>query len=176
MMKATPTTNQVLIATDSPDDADQILSQLRPHFANVHLSTHPEQMVKDFEQFKPDVLVLGFNSLEKAQRHYLGLYRRGQSPNPHRTVLLCTKDEVRAAFDLCKQSYFDNYVLYWPQTFDGFRLAMSIWIACREMTAMRPKSLRNAELLAHAKHLSNFELTINRECAEGEQHRLRVMH
>ena len=169
MMKPTPSKNPVLVASDKVDDANEILSQLRPHFVNVHSSIQPERAVQDFAQFKPDVLVLAFNSLEKAQRYHLGLNRLGQSPNPHRTVLLCTKDEVREAFDLCKQSYFDDYVLYWPQTFDGHRLAMSIWIACREMTALRPKSPGNGELLAHARHLSELEQTLDRELAEGEQ-------
>ena len=49
--------------------------------------------------------------------------------HPHRTVILCSKDEVQAVFDLCKKAYFDDYVLYWPHSHDGPRLAMSLWIA-----------------------------------------------
>ncbi|MBA3590498.1 hypothetical protein [Methylibium sp.] len=29
-----------------------------------------------------------------------------------RTEILCSKDEVQEAFELCKQAYFDDYVLY----------------------------------------------------------------
>lgn len=44
----------------------------------------------------------------------------------HRTVILGSKDEVSAVFELCKKEYFDDYVLYWPHTHDGSRLALSI--------------------------------------------------
>lgn len=43
----------------------------------------------------------------------------------HRTVILCSQDEVKAVFDLCQKEYFDDYVLVWPHTYDGPRLAMT---------------------------------------------------
>ena len=171
-MKPTPGAAKVLVASDNSDDAHQILRQLKGDFDHVRLSTDPGLAVQDFERFMPDVLVLAFDSLDKAQRYYLGLYRLGQAlhQHAHRTVILCTKDEVHAVFDLCKKEYFDDYVLYWPHTHDGPRLAMSIWMACREMTTMHSSALQPAELLAHARHLVDLEKTLEREFAAGEQH------
>lgn len=170
-MRSTPGLARILVATDNVDDARQILRQLQNDFEHVRASTNPDLAVQDFEEYRPDVLVLAFDSLERAQLYYLGLYRLGQElqQHTHRTVILCSKDEVMAAFDLCKKEYFDDYVLYWPHTHDGPRLAMSIWIACREMTTVKSDALRPAELISHAKHVGDLERVLGREFADGEQ-------
>lgn len=138
-MSPTPASARVLVASDNQGDAQQILHQLERDFEHVRASTDLDRAVPDFEDYRPDVLVLAFDTLEKAQQYYLGLYRLGKNlhAHRHRTVILCNKDEVRAVFELCKKEYFDDYVLYWPHTHDGPRLAMSIWMACREMTALQ---------------------------------------
>ena len=122
---------RILVSTDSVEDGQQIVRLLKDDFANVRLSSQSERAAADFDLCLPDVLVLAFDKLENAQRYYLGLYRLSRSvhAHPHRTVLLCSKDEVRAAFDLCKKDYFDDYVLHWPHAHDGRRLSMSVWIA-----------------------------------------------
>lgn len=143
------------------------MRQLKGDFEQVRASTNPNQSVEEFEAYQPQVLVLAFDSLAKAELYYLGLYRRGQSvpQHEHRSVILCHKDEVRAAFDLCKRAYFDDYVLYWPQTHDGPRLAMSIWIACREMTATQSQAPPVSELRRHARHLADLEKALNGQFA-----------
>jgi len=158
---------KILVASDSTGDARQIESQLRIDVAHVQISTDADSTVKDFEQHAPDILVLACNRLDKAQRYYLGLYRLGGAlqPHPHRAVILCSKDEVQAAFELCKQAYFDDYVLYWPQTHDGPRLGMSVWNACREMSRERPGVPHTRELHAHAHHVGELDRLIGREVA-----------
>lgn len=76
-MKLLPRTARILLATDNVDDAQQILRQLKSDFEHVRSSTNPALTVHDFEDYRPDVLVLAFDSLDKAQRYYLGLYRLG---------------------------------------------------------------------------------------------------
>jgi CheY-like chemotaxis protein len=155
----------VLVASDSTDDARQVQRQLEADFAHVHLSTDADRCLEDFEQCAPDVLVLAFDRLERAQRYYLGLYRLGGAlqQHAHRTVILCSKDEVKAVFELCKKAYFDDYVLYWPHSHDGPRLAMSVWIACREMSSVRPGVPQPAELYAHARHVNELDRLLVRE-------------
>ncbi len=163
---------KILVASDNADDARQIQRQLKADFTHVQLSTDADRCLEDFEQHAPDVLVLAFDRLDKAQRYYLGLYRLGgaQQQHPHRTVILCSKDEVQAVFELCKKAYFDDYVLYWPHSHDGPRLAMSLWIACREMTSLRPEVPQPAELYAHARHVGELDRLISREVdAAGQQ-------
>ncbi len=170
-MSTTPEAARILVASDNADDAAQILRELADEFDNVRASTNPDKSVKDFEEYAPDVLVLAFDGLEKAQRYYLGLYRLGQSlpPNSHRTVILCNREELRSVVELCKKEYFDDYVLYWPHSHDGSRLAMSIRIACREMTAVRARPTHSLELLAHAKHVDELDQILGAELSDVRQ-------
>lgn len=67
-------------------------------------------------------------------------------------------------------NYFDDYVLYWPHSHDGPRLAMSLWIACREMSSLSPGVPQPAELYAHARHVGELDRLISREVdAAGQQ-------
>lgn len=163
---------RVLVATDQVHEAAQILRVLEGDFEHVQSSTIRERAVEDFESFRPHVLVLAFDRLEKAQRHCLGLYRLA-SPSqrhPHRTIVLCGKDEVRAAYDLCRDEYFDDYVVFWPHTFDAYRLAMSIRIASRELRAARSDGTPSrAELFEHAHHLQVLEKRLGDEWRDGQQ-------
>lgn len=170
-MKQKPAEAKVLVASDNADDAAQLLKQLKVEMEHVRASTNADLAVKDFESFKPDVLVLAFDSIEKAQRYSLGLYRQSQvvSQHRHRTVLLCSKNEVRAAFDLCKQAVFDDYVLYWPLSHDGMRLIMSIWNAARETLALTSTPSAK-ELVAHANQLGAIDALLDQQLAEGEGH------
>ncbi len=170
-MKARSAEARVMVATDNVDDANQILRQIKSEFEDARASTNSDLVVEDFEAFKPDVLVLAFDTLAKAQGYYLGLLRHGQlvHQQPHRTLVLCSKDEVRAAFDLCKKEHFDDYVLYWPHTHDGPRLRMSIWVACREMIALRSAAPSTGELLAHAQQLADLQQGLSRQRDDGEQ-------
>lgn len=177
-MKTGPAEVRILVATDSVDDANMILRQLKDDFEHLRASTRPERSIQDFEEYQPHVLVLAFDSLDKAERYYLGLYRLGNamSQQTHRAVILCRQEEVNQVFDLCKRAYFDDYVLYWPHSRDGPRLAMSIWIACREITSTQPRGPRPAELFEHAKHLADLERVIDHELSDCEQLGVRIGH
>ena len=120
---------RVLVATDNVDHARLLLQQLTPDFEHVLSSTDAECAVQVFEEYRPDVLVLAFDGLDKAQRYCLRLYRHSRIEHPHRTVILCHRDDAREVFELCRERHFDDYVLYWPHAYDGMRLAMSIWNA-----------------------------------------------
>lgn len=171
-MKHAMSAAKVLVASDNADDAQQIQRQLKADFTHVQLSTDADRCLQDFEQCAPDVLVLAFDSLDKAQRYYLGLYRLGSAvqQHPHRTVILCRSDEVHAVFDLCKKAYFDDYVLYWPHSHDGPRLAMSLWNACREMTTPGTGHPQPADLHAHARHVGELDRLIGSEVDAAGRH------
>ncbi len=145
---------------------DQLASDLE----QVRVSTQSERAVSDFESSRPDVLVLAFDSVEKAQRYSPGLFRQSAFVNRHRhrTVLLCTKQESRLAFDLCKQGYFDDYVLQWPLAHDGLRLTMSVWNAAREILAL-DRLAGTFDLPAHARSLAAMEALLDKQLGEGDR-------
>jgi CheY-like chemotaxis protein len=167
-MIAKSVTAKILVASDNLDDAAQILKELTDEFPSIRASTKPELSVRDFEEYAPEVLVLAFDGLHKAQSYYLGLYRLGPSlpQNGHRTVILCNREELRAVVELCKKEVFDDYVLYWPHSHDGSRLAMSIRIACREIATARAHTTRPVELMAHAKHVEELDRILGVELSD----------
>jgi CheY-like chemotaxis protein len=130
----------ILIATDIVGDAALVKNMLNEEFDHVFISTDPAQAVADFEQHRPDVLVLAFNELKKSEDYYLGLYRL--CPNlhqhPHHSVILCGKDEVKRAYELCMKEYFDDYILFWPMTYDSSRLLMSVHNELRDLASLVP--------------------------------------
>ena len=158
--KATAVT--ILVATDIVGDAVMVKGMLNEEFDHVFTSTDPAQAVADFEQHRPDVLVLAFNELEKSERYYLGLYRLCQTVHqyPHRTVILCGKDEVKRVYELCMKDYFDDYILFWPMTYDSSRLLMSVHNALRDLALLIPGEPSAAEP----------ESAPGQQAAQGEQH------
>lgn len=165
-----PASAPVLVAGAEATEVRQLVENLGKHFAHVASSTNPDTAAADFEKHAPEVIVLVFKRLEQAERYYLALHRFGQSiyQRPHRTVLLCGKDDTEAAFELCKKRYFDDYVLYWPNPQDGLRIAMSVWLACRELGA-KTERLTGAELRTHADQLAGLDQQLAQELEEGER-------
>ncbi|MEO8524671.1 MAG: response regulator [Caldimonas sp.] len=163
---------QILVAGDNVDDVEQIRGVLAREFKAVEVSTHPDREVADFDRAKPKVVVLAFKEIGKAQQYYLRVLRHSALAHghPHRTVLVCGKDDLRLAFELCKKESFDDYVLYWPQAYDGYRLAMSVWIACRDLAAPATRGPSPAEVDEHLARLAAMEGVIDGQIAEGARH------
>ena len=122
---------RVLVVGDNAADGEQVCAMLRDLYPHVEATTDAMTSDTVFDRVKPQVLVLAFKSLEACERFYLGLYRRSEviQSLAHRTLLLCDKETVRRAFDLCMQDVFDDYVLFWPLVHDAKRLAMSVHLA-----------------------------------------------
>ena len=170
---------RIVVATDNGDDAQQVVRQLKAVFGDVRASIvagDARAAAVDVESLRPQVLVLAFDTLEKAQRYYLGLYRHGSTAlqAPHRTVVLCSKDEARAAFELCLKNCFDDYVLHWPLSYDGARLAMSVWVAARQMAAGADQPLTRLDWQRHARHLADLEGTVAAPETTAEDLRMRI--
>ena len=166
-----PETLKILIATDVSADAAQIVRLLEDQFEQLETSTVEARFVADFERVMPDVVVLAFTSLERAERYSLGLYRHSAIVHtlPHRSIVLCDKDNVHRAFELCRKEYFDDYVMYWPLVHDTPRLAMSILIAGRSLQRQRDAAPAR-EVAAHARSVSRLESVIDDRIAVGREH------
>jgi CheY-like chemotaxis protein len=168
-----PGSAHVLVAADEVTEARQLVAHLKKHFEHVESSTdtNAETAAADFEKHAPDVIVLAFKGLELAERYYLALHRFGQSiyQQPHRTVLLCRKDDTEGAFELCKKGYFDDYVLYWPNPQDGLRIVMSVWLASRELLGQRNSGITGRDLRTHVNHLQGLDRQLTHEFEEGER-------
>lgn len=162
---------RILVATDVVVDAGLVRKLLSDEFDTVSISTEPDKSVEDFERIKPQVLILAFNTLEKAERYYLGLYRLGDLVHalPHRTLILCNKDDLRRVYELCKKEYFDDYILFWPMTHDTPRLPMAVIHALRQMADAGTEGPTVRQLANQARRIAELEAQLERHAATGGQ-------
>ena len=151
---STPT---IIVASDNTGDAALVKKLLGDEFNNVFASTDPDKSAADFVCHPPDVLVLAFNTLDKSQHYYLRLSRLCAAVHlhPHRTLILCNKDELRQAYALCRDEVFDDYILFWPMVHDALRLPMSVHLALRELAVLRDGRPTPADFAAQAPHLES---------------------
>lgn len=172
MNTPTRTTACILIASDNAADAALVKQLLSGAFDKVYTSTDPDKVVQDYEHRLPQVLVLAFDALAKAERYYLSLYRLSSKIHlqAHRTVILCGKDEVNQAAALCTKRSFDDYVLFWPMNHDAPRLRMSVHHVLRDLSAMEDSGPSVAEFAAQARRLSELEGLLDRQMASGGKH------
>jgi PleD family two-component response regulator len=127
----------ILIASDAQANATMVCELLSQEFNGVRASWIPEAAVAEFDASPPQVLVVAFEELQNAELYYLSLFRLSQTirRQPHRTIVLCHKDDVRRAFELCRSGHFDDYILFWPMSYDGYRLPMAVYNALRHLAA-----------------------------------------
>ena len=165
------TTRNILVASDNSTDAALVRSLLAGAFDSVFVCTDEAKALADFERLRPHVLVLAFNALAKAERYCLALYRlsSGIHAQPHRTIILCDKSELREVSDLCLKHSFDDYVLFWPLNHDAPRLRMSVQHALRELALLEYAEPSAADFAAQARRLSEFEALLARQMASAGQ-------
>ena len=160
----------ILVASDNKSDADVVQRLLSTDYPNTITTIDPDQASADFDQHRPEVLVLVFKELEKSQRYYLGLYRQGCAVQlqPHRTIVLCGKDEIHHAYKLCREGIFDDYTLFWPMTIDSSRLPMSVFLALREQASLRVSTPTAADFAAQVRRIATLEKILTDQLAQGD--------
>jgi hypothetical protein len=89
-------TASILIASDSTVDAALVKSLLDDEFERIAISVDTDAATQDFQLCRPDVLLLAFKDLEKAEQFYLGLFRLGvhRQTARHRAIILCTQQQT----------------------------------------------------------------------------------
>lgn len=162
---------RILVLSDMPVEAQQIVSLLADDFAQVSCSTDESRFAADFDAHHPEVLLFAFRRLEHAERHALVLYRHSQRARSerHHSIVLCDKDNLRQAFELYRKECFDDYVLYWPLVYDSSRLHMSILLAAR-MLALGRERAAASEMLAHARVLGSLGEMLDAGLGAGKEH------
>lgn len=162
---------RILVLSDMPVEARQIVSLLADDFPQVSCSTDENHFAADFDAQHPEVLLLAFRRIEHAERHALVLYRHSRRARSerHHSIVLCDKDNLRQAFELCRKECFDDYVLYWPLVYDSSRLHMSILLATR-MLALGRERAAASEMLAHARVLGSLGEMLDAGLGAGKEH------
>lgn len=162
---------QILVASDIVADAELVRKLLQDDFENVFISISQDKAISDFEHCMPNVLILAFNSLEKAELYYLGLYRLSTRVISvvHRTIILCGTKELQRVYELCRKEYFDDYVLFWPMTNDVQRLPMAVTHALRGLERSQ-SGAPAAEMARQVRRIAELEGLLERQLGQGDQY------
>lgn len=159
----------IMVATDDKADATIIQNQLQLEFEHLIMTLDEDTRIGAFDEHLPDVLVLAFKSLKRSEQFYLELYRLSGKIHlqPHRTVVLCSKQGVHDAYALCRREVFDDYVMFWPMTHDAPRLRMSVHNALREQRALKRSAPALGEFAQQARRIAELEDLLKQHVAEG---------
>lgn len=147
----------ILILGDNANDTEVVFSVLRMAYSNLKVCSDPAVFCPMFDKLKPQVLVLAFKSLDTCESVYLNLHRKSAALHvgQHRSIVLCSKEQVQHAYRLCYEGVFDDYVLFWPLVHDVKRLPMSVHLSLETLAHMRAAqpSQEMDQLAQHAEHL-----------------------
>jgi CheY-like chemotaxis protein len=163
-------TPPVRIVSDWVAEAQDIESLLRPDFENVSVHIDSGKVPDAFNSQLPTVLVLAFKELQEAERFYLAHYRHGKLDvqQAHRTVLLCGKQDVIRAYELCRRGVFDDYVQFWPLTYDPKRLSIAVHRALKELSSALSDTPSLSAFAAQARRLAELEDLLTAQLRRGQ--------
>jgi CheY-like chemotaxis protein len=152
----------IMIMGNTAADAELVAGTLRPEFPALAISLEAAAAVDDFERCLPDVLVLAWRQLEPAQERCKALYEASDIArrHPHRSLVLCHTDETSASYELCKRGAFDDYIKFWPHTFDAHQLPMSVLTALHQLRAAKALGKAASELVEFADRTAAIELLL----------------
>ena len=162
----------LVVASDSIREAELIESLLRDDFEDVQLHIEDVGASAVASRLEPAVLVLGFRELERSERFYLSLYRGGSvsAVQPHRTIVLCAREQCTRAYELCRKGLFDDYVLFWPVTNDPKRLLMSIHRALRELERSQAEAPLLTAFAEHGRRIAELQGLLDAQLRQGQEH------
>jgi CheY-like chemotaxis protein len=173
-MSSVPVRQSVLVVSNSATETTLVQSILRGEIEDVVASADLDAAPGIFRELQAPVLVLAFRDLHKAEHFYLGLHRQGRDAkfqvHPHRAIVLCGKDEVRAAAELCRTGLVDDYVQFWPMTYDAPRLPLAVHRALQECKDQSGSSQSAAAFAMQARQLAQLEEHLSRSLAAGAGH------
>jgi CheY-like chemotaxis protein len=82
-------------------------------------------------------------------------------------VLLCGRDDLRRAYELCKREKFDDYVLYWPAPDDPSRIVLTVQQQLRNSVLQPPRPALSAAVAVPARRMAAVERKIFDIAADG---------
>jgi hypothetical protein len=161
----------ILIASNDKSAVETVRCAIAGEFANILVAAPPRSTVEVSDRHRSEVLILAFSSMEFAEQHYFGLFRRSREirRNSHRTLVLCGRKAVPKAHDRRRMEIFDGYVPFWPSPLDEFQLSMVAQHALRNLAAMEDGGSDSAELAVYTRRDLDLETLLKTRMREGNQ-------
>ncbi len=160
----------VFIASNSHSTAEVVRQMLAVEFSQLVVSTAADRVVEEFDRSDASVILLAYSNIEQAEEVYGMLCLRSGTlhSKPYKCLLLCNKFEAKQAYELCRVRKFDNYIVFWPLSYDPFRLLMSVHQAITEINETYQLREKMQFSSGQDKALAEFEALFVRQ-VEGSQ-------
>jgi CheY-like chemotaxis protein len=128
-----PTLPRALVVGYHDADVEAVCRAIQDGDAAEAAASGPEcDPALMLREVRPDVVVLVFDTIEKAAQQAESLRQVAQGPGPRvRCIVACRMEQADAAFRACRGGVFDDYVPMWPEPVDPHRMAMSVIAAAR---------------------------------------------
>lgn len=128
----------VFVAVSNISTMEVIRDMLQDEVKALIFPEPGADMVKMFDRCQAQLIVLAFNHVEQSIEFYERLKNESERLHlkPCRILLLCDKFEAEKAYSLCRKGTFDNYVVFWPLSFDPHRLKISIYQELRSLDSL----------------------------------------
>ena len=128
---------KLLIVSDLKEDLEDIVRQISVDFPQYYTAHDDDTAIVQFDEHEPQVVLLSYEKLERAERFYLSLFRNSEKVHstPHQSILLCKTTDSKIAYQLCVDGVFDDYVVHKP-SYDIDRLRLSVRQSAEKLKLM----------------------------------------
>lgn len=133
------------VICESPVEGELLQSMLERMFDSIAILSAEEARLQWPEGENLAMVLIALQDIavaeEMARFHLTRWHRDGPRP---KLVLLCSRDTVIQAYELCRELSISDYVVFWPVSLDPRRLLMAAHHACdaymAELEAYAPGS------------------------------------
>lgn len=111
-----PNKFSVLLITNNKTPLETIIRLIKRHFSSFFVVSSPEQAIDAINTKGIDVVLFGFNSVQEAEVCFLHMIRHDRTIEDKiaSTIVLCNKEEVQNAFNICNKDIFNDYFICKP--------------------------------------------------------------
>jgi|GEM_PF-630653 len=161
----------ILIVSDDAEEVRAVRDLLQHDYANLIIADNDEAGLRLFPERQPALLILVFQEMVRSERFYLMLYRQCQTIReiPHQTLLLCKSNESEAAFSLCHNNTFDDYLINRP-LHDPYRLRLAVQHALTRQAGRSESATVQRQLSHIGSDLRHLDTFVNKALEGGQGH------
>lgn len=158
---------KILVIADQLETYNKIVEPLDWLENSLVWSDGSGKGIKDFDQYRPQIVLLARDPLALSQAFYVKLFRSSEKVHstPHRSVLLCAADDASRAARLCKQAKYYDYLPFEPH-YDHFRLGIILEHALEELSLEDKNDSEKAILSQTSEVITNFDAAIKEVLAD----------
>ncbi|MGO9446779.1 MAG: response regulator [Thiobacillaceae bacterium] len=129
-----------------------------------------DEALKQIRIIAPSVLIFACPSIVDAERIYLEVLRKAVDFQavPHYTIITCKGTEVETAYDLCRRTVFDDYVVVRP-LYDRYRLAIAVQQAIRLKQGMEKLASVSQSVGTTGLRIDEFSGAMQQQLAQAQR-------